>query len=127
MEEVADAVILAGGRGTRMLPGSMYVPKETMPLVDTPIINHLIWESCNAGVKRIHIVIAPNKKNIMVKKLSEGIEELGLMRPDLPKDSLKPVPDDIKIFFYEQIKPGGVGDAISIVCLLYTSPSPRDS
>ena len=115
MKEVADAVILAGGRGTRMLPGSMYVPKEIMPLVDTPIINHLIWESCNAGVERIHIIISPNKKKILAKTIPEGYPELDLVRSDLPKISLKPIPENVEVFFYEQTNPGGVGDAISIV------------
>ena len=45
MAEVRDAIILAGGIGTRMLPASLYAPKEALPLVDTPIINHLIWEA----------------------------------------------------------------------------------
>ena len=34
MEKVEDAVILAGGNGTRMLPASLFMPKETMLLVD---------------------------------------------------------------------------------------------
>jgi len=115
MEEVADAIILAGGRGTRMLPGSAYVPKEIMPLVDTPIINHLIWEACKANVKRIHIVVSPSKKNILSKKFSEDIELEEEIRSDLPKISLKPIPEEVKIFLHEQVKPGGVGDAISLV------------
>ena len=51
MAEVRDAIILAGGIGTRMLPASLYAPKEALPLVDTPIINHLIWEATKAGVE----------------------------------------------------------------------------
>ena len=41
---VSEAVILAGGLGTRMLPASLYSAKEALPLIDTPILNHLIWE-----------------------------------------------------------------------------------
>ena len=58
MQDVKDAIILAGGMGTRMLPASLYMPKETMPLVDTPILNHLIWEASKAGVERIHLVLS---------------------------------------------------------------------
>ena len=57
-EKVEDAVILAGGNGTRMLPASLFMPKETMPLVDTPLINHLIWEAAKAGVSRVHLVLS---------------------------------------------------------------------
>ena len=61
MKKVEDAIVLAGGLGTRMLPASMYMPKETMPLMDTPLLNHLIWEAAKAGVSRIHLVISPEK------------------------------------------------------------------
>ena len=63
MAEVENAIILAGGLGTRMLPASMYMPKETLPLLDTPILNHLIWEAAKTGVSRIHLVISHEKFN----------------------------------------------------------------
>ena len=65
MVKVTDAVILAGGRGTRMLPASLYTPKEAMPLVDIPVINHLVWEACKAGVTRVHIVLSRGKKDVL--------------------------------------------------------------
>ena len=42
MGKVRDAVIVAAGLGTRMLPASAYVPKELLPLVDVPVLHHLI-------------------------------------------------------------------------------------
>jgi UTP--glucose-1-phosphate uridylyltransferase len=58
MARVRDAIILAGGIGTRMLPASLYMPKETMPLIDTPILNHLVWEAAKAGVSQVHLVVS---------------------------------------------------------------------
>ena len=113
MRDVADAVILAGGRGTRMLPSTTYVPKEIMPLVDTPILNHLIWEACKAGVKRIHIVISPNKKKILSEIFNKKETIWGNeVRRDLPRVALNPIPKGIEIILHEQMHPGGVGDAI---------------
>ena len=113
METIADAIILAGGRGTRMLPGSSYAPKEIMPLIDTPIINHLIWEASKAGVERIHVVISPKKRDIMVKNFHNNDAALdSKIRPDLPRIALNPLPKRVKIIFHEQVIPGGVGDAI---------------
>ena len=113
MRDVADAVILAGGRGTRMLPSTIYAPKEVLPLIDTPILNHLIWEACKAGVKRIHIVISPNKQKIISKIINgKNIIWEDEVRRDLPRVALNPIPQDIEIIFHEQIVPGGVGDAI---------------
>ena len=111
--DVDDAVILAGGRGTRMLPASIYVPKEIMPLVVTPILNHLIWEASKAMVKRIHIVISPEKRDILTKIINYSSDYFDQsVRPDLPRFALDPVPKGIKIIVYEQVNPGGVGDAI---------------
>jgi UTP--glucose-1-phosphate uridylyltransferase len=122
MKDVEDAIILAGGRGTRMLPGSIFVPKEIMPLVDTPLINHLIWEASRAGVKRIHIVVSSSKKDIISEALLEDKTWEDQIRPDLPRISLQPVPGDVNILLHEQVEPGGVGDAISIVAKLIKGP-----
>lgn len=123
MDEVLDAVILAGGRGTRMLPGSSYVPKEIMPLVDTPILNHLIWEACKASVKRIHIVISPRKRSILNKILINDNNYWGdEIRTDLPRISLHPLPKGVEIIIHEQVNPGGVGDAILLAAETINNP-----
>ena len=89
MKKVEDAIILAGGLGTRMLPASMYMPKETMPLVDTPLLNHLIWEAAKAGVSRIHLVISPEKFNIIENFLIDDEFFDGNVRADLPREVLR--------------------------------------
>ena len=44
-----------------MLPTSAYVPKELLPLVDLPVMHHLILEAKHAGCDRIHIITSPAK------------------------------------------------------------------
>ena len=61
MAVVEDAIIVAGGIGSRMLPVSAMIPKEALPLVDIPAIAHLAREAIHAGVKRIHIISSPSK------------------------------------------------------------------
>ena len=56
MGAIQDALLVAGGLGTRMLPTSASVPKEALPLVDVPAIAHLAREAVAAGVRRLHIV-----------------------------------------------------------------------
>tara|TARA_B110000881_G_C18567115_1_gene513336 strand:+ start:487 stop:1389 length:903 start_codon:yes stop_codon:yes gene_type:complete len=116
-EKVNDAIILAGGRGTRMLPASKYTPKELLPLVDIPILNHLIWEACKAGVEKIHIVLSPQKIKIIGKILNEydDLESDLIARPDIPKEVLDIRISDVEIIVYEQQKSRGIGDALSIV------------
>lgn len=113
MAEINDAIILAGGGGTRMLPASLYVPKETLPLIDTPVINHLIWEVARAGISRIHLVLSKRKKEILSEFLEDGFVHSEQVRTDLPRESLRLGLDGVRIIPYVQETPGGVADAIS--------------
>ena len=113
MPRINDAIILAGGGGTRMLPASLYVPKETLPLVDTPIINHLIWEVAKAGVTRIHLVLSSRKKDILNEFRENEVVHGPEVRGDLPRESLKLGLEGVSIIPYIQENPGGVADAIS--------------
>lgn len=110
---VRDAIVLAGGRGTRMLPASLYSPKETLPLVDTPILNHIVWEAERAGVDRLHLVLSPIKYKSLESFFSNGIGSFEGVRPDLPREALSLGTSRVKVFPHVQDKPGGVGDAIA--------------
>ena len=111
---IRDAIILAGGLGTRMLPASLYSPKEALPLIDTPILNHLIWEVTRAGVSRIHLVLSRNKYRFFNGFLSETNNNLEEARDDLPREALSLESDGVEIIPHIQENPGGVGDAISV-------------
>lgn len=54
---VTDAVLLAGGRGTRLAPLTITVPKPLLPLGDRPIIEVLIAQLAAAGVTRIFVCL----------------------------------------------------------------------
>lgn len=96
-----------------MLPASLYAPKEVLPLVDTPIINHIVWEAYRAGVTRIHLVLSQSKMEVLNPALKGEIEIMDGIRDDLSRDSLRLGMDGIEIITHIQKKPGGVGDAIS--------------
>jgi UTP--glucose-1-phosphate uridylyltransferase len=61
---VRKAVILAAGHGTRFLPATKAVPKEMMPLVDQPVIQHVVQEAVMAGLRQITIVTAASKRSV---------------------------------------------------------------
>ena len=113
MAWVEDAIILAGGLGTRMLPASLFMPKETMPLIDTPVLNHLIWEAAKAGVSRVHLVVSKEKFDILQKFLGNGSFFGDDVRVDLPREVLSLGMEGIEIVPHIQSSPGGVADAIS--------------
>ena len=64
LRPVRWGVIPAGGLGTRFLPISRIVPKELLPVVDTPVIEMVVSELSAAGIPQVVIVIAPGKEAI---------------------------------------------------------------
>ena len=122
MAEVTDAIILAGGLGTRMLPASLYAPKETLPLVDTPILNHLILEAAISGVRNIHLVLSERKREILEGFLENEYVHGSEIRPDIPRDALRLHLDGVSLFPHIQSNPGGVGDAISVAISKINGP-----
>src|SRR5215468_11468127 len=53
---VRKAVIPAAGLGTRFLPATKAMPKEMLPIVDTPTIQLVIDEAVRAGVTDVIVV-----------------------------------------------------------------------
>lgn len=62
MKQVRKAVIPAAGLGTRMLPISMGVPKEMLPIVDLPAVYYLVREAVESGITDILIVTNRDKE-----------------------------------------------------------------
>lgn len=63
-QKVTKAVIPAAGFGTRFLPQTKAMPKEMLPIVDKPVIQHVIEELVDAGIKDIIIVTGYHKRSI---------------------------------------------------------------
>jgi UTP--glucose-1-phosphate uridylyltransferase len=63
-KKVRKAVIAAAGFGTRFLPQTKAMPKEMLPLVDKPIIQHIVEELAEAGIEDIVIVTGYHKRSI---------------------------------------------------------------
>lgn len=80
--KVRKAVILAAGYGTRMLPASRVIPKEILPVVDTPAIQLVVEEVARSGINEIVIVISPGKTTVVdhfapAPDLERHLEERG--------------------------------------------------
>ena len=58
------AVIPAAGWGTRFLPATKAMPKEMLPIVDTPTIQYIIEEAVNSGIEQICLITSHTKKAI---------------------------------------------------------------
>jgi UTP--glucose-1-phosphate uridylyltransferase len=62
LKPVRFGVIPAGGLGTRFLPISRTVPKELIPVVDTPVIDIVVTEMTESGIERVVLVVSPGKE-----------------------------------------------------------------
>jgi UTP--glucose-1-phosphate uridylyltransferase len=64
MQKITKAVIPAAGFGTRFLPQTKAMPKEMLPVVDKPIIQYVVEEVVQSGIKDIVIVTGSSKRAI---------------------------------------------------------------
>lgn len=51
------AVVLAGGKGTRLAPYTKILPKPLMPIGDTPILEVLLRQMKRAGIDRVILTV----------------------------------------------------------------------
>jgi UTP--glucose-1-phosphate uridylyltransferase len=61
---VTKAVIPAAGLGTRFVPATKAMPKEMLPVIDTPAIQYVVEEAVAAGLTNVLMVTAHGKTNI---------------------------------------------------------------
>ncbi|WP_158889244.1 UTP--glucose-1-phosphate uridylyltransferase [Amycolatopsis anabasis] len=76
------AIVPAAGLGTRFLPTTKAVPKELLPVVDTPGIEIVASEAAQAGANRLVIVTSPGKESVVnyfqdAPELEEALERKG--------------------------------------------------
>jgi len=79
---VRKAVIPAAGMGTRFLPATKAVPKEMLPVVDTPTIQYVVEEAVAAGIGDILLITGRGKGAIedhfdRAHELEEVLEAKG--------------------------------------------------
>ena len=61
MQPVRKAVFPVAGLGTRFLPATKAMPKEMLPVVDRPLIQHVVDEARDAGIEHFIFVTGRNK------------------------------------------------------------------
>ncbi|GBE64684.1 UDP-glucose pyrophosphorylase [Mycobacterium sp. MFM001] len=111
------AVVPAAGLGTRFLPTTKTVPKELLPVVDTPGIELVAAEAADAGAERLVIVTSQGKDSVVAHFVEDLVLE-GTLEARGKKDMLAKVrraPRLIKVESVVQDEPLGLGHAIGCV------------
>ena len=69
------AIVPAAGLGTRFLPATKTVPKELLPVVDTPGIELVAAEAAEAGAERLVIVTSEGKDGVVAHFVEDLVLE----------------------------------------------------
>ncbi|HBW20861.1 MAG: UTP--glucose-1-phosphate uridylyltransferase GalU [Streptosporangiaceae bacterium] len=61
---VTKAVVPVAGLGTRFLPATKAMPKEMLPVIDTPTIQYVVEEAVDAGLRDVLLITGRGKRAI---------------------------------------------------------------
>ncbi|MET9327690.1 UTP--glucose-1-phosphate uridylyltransferase [Tsukamurella sp. NPDC003166] len=111
------AVVPAAGLGTRFLPATKTVPKELLPVVDTPGIELVAEEAAAAGAERLCIVTSPGKDGVVAHFVEDLVLEGTLEKRGKTAmlDKVRRAPNLIHAEAVIQEKPLGLGHAVACV------------
>jgi UTP--glucose-1-phosphate uridylyltransferase len=112
---IRKAVIPAAGFGTRFLPASKSQPKEMLPIVDTPTIQHVVEEAVEAGITDILMIIGKGKRAIE-EHFDRNFELEAELREKGRSEELEAIlriSNLANIHFVWQKELRGLGDAVS--------------
>ncbi|MAQ02181.1 MAG: UTP--glucose-1-phosphate uridylyltransferase [Alteromonadaceae bacterium] len=115
MSQVKKAVIPVAGLGTRMLPATKAIPKEMLPVVDKPLIQYVVNECVQAGLKEI-ILVTHASKNSIENHFDTSFELETTLEQRVKRQLLEEVqaicPKDVTIMHVRQGAAKGLGHAI---------------
>jgi UTP--glucose-1-phosphate uridylyltransferase len=112
--QVRAAVIPAAGLGTRFLPATKSVPKELMPIGDTPAIQLIIDEALGAGID--HIVVVSSRSKPAIEQYfapdDDLVNALKAKGKDDVAERLSAIGRDWRVTIAYQDDPRGLGHAV---------------
>ena len=115
MTRIRKAIFPVAGLGTRFLPATKAMPKEMLPVVDRPLIQHVVDEARQAGIEHFIFVTGRNKSviedhfdrqfELELTQTERGKKaDLALLSQDLPEAGTAS--------FTRQQSPLGLGHAV---------------
>ncbi|MBI3619715.1 UTP--glucose-1-phosphate uridylyltransferase, partial [Candidatus Roizmanbacteria bacterium] len=114
-KKITKVIIPAAGFGTRFLPQTKAMPKEMLPVVDKPVIQYVVEEAVQSGIKNIIIVTGANKRAIedhfdspdedLTKNLLQGNKHALL-------ETVKKISDMANFIYIRQKGPYGNGTPV---------------
>jgi UTP--glucose-1-phosphate uridylyltransferase len=112
--KITKAVIPAAGLGSRFLPVTKSIPKEMIPILDTPTIDLIVKEAAESGITDILIIVSFTKTSIKdFYRINKRLEKTLIKNNKLHlHKKIKDIGKGLKIRFKFQVSPKGLGHAI---------------
>jgi UTP--glucose-1-phosphate uridylyltransferase len=115
MLKVRKAVFPVAGLGTRFLPATKASPKEMLPIVDKPLIQHAVEEAVAAGITEMIFVTGRGKRAIedhfdKSYEIEAELEARGKLALLELVRSIKP--SHVNCVYVRQAEPLGLGHAV---------------
>lgn len=113
--KISKAVIPVAGLGTRMLPATKAIPKEMLPIVDKPLIQYIVKECIDAGIKEI-VLVTHSSKNAIENHFDKSFELETTLEKRVKRQLLDEIqaicPKDVTILHVRQGEAKGLGHAV---------------
>lgn len=113
---IKTVVVPAAGMGTRFLPATKMVPKELLPVVDTPGIELIAEEASALGATRLAVITAPAKQEVLAHfgEFPGLVETLEARGKEEQVAKVKRAAQLIQPVAVEQERPLGLGHAVGL-------------
>ena len=115
MSRIRKAIFPVAGLGTRFLPATKAMPKEMLPVVDRPLIQHVVDEARQAGIE--HFIFVTGRNKSVIEDHFDRQFELELTLTERGKKSelaalSEDLPEPGTASFTRQQSPLGLGHAV---------------
>jgi UTP--glucose-1-phosphate uridylyltransferase len=115
MKRIRKAIFPVAGLGTRFLPATKAMPKEMLPVVDRPLIQHVVDEAREAGIEHFIFVTGRNKA-VIEDHFDKQFELEATLTERGKQDDLSSLSRDLpgagQTSFTRQQEPLGLGHAV---------------
>ncbi len=111
---IRKCVVPAAGLGTRFLPATKAVPKEMLPIVDTPTLQYIVEEAVSAGIEDVILINGRGKGCIedhfdLAVELETTLKARGKMEE---WKKLRAISEMANLVSVRQKEPLGLGHAV---------------
>jgi UTP--glucose-1-phosphate uridylyltransferase len=108
------AIVPVAGQGTRLLPSTKSQPKEMLPVGRKPVVQYIVEELANSGIRRLLFITGPGKTSIE-NHFDLNAELIAFLRERGKEELLEELDferQDLQYFYTRQRRQLGLGHAI---------------